>query len=172
MTDVVAVSRCSRCGGDVFPGATDCPKCGYVAGTEVRRAREAEVADRLDRPGPKLLLGRILAGQLPLGLLFALLLGAVVIAPPLIFALVFIGLVAVEPTALPWLSLILGPLAVLAIVGPGVVVLAVGIFRAARRLGPPGIFVKLGVIASVPSSRRRPSDGRLQCGAWLPSASP
>jgi hypothetical protein len=95
------------------------------------------------------MIGKVLRGELPLWTLFALFLVTIVLGPIVVFGLVLFGLIGIEPTALPWLSLFIGPLAVLAVVGPIATVLAVGIFRGAARLGPPAVFIKIAVVGAV-----------------------
>jgi hypothetical protein len=96
-----------------------------------------------------MMIGRVLRGELPLWLLFALFLVTIVVGPIVVFGLVLFGLISIEPSVLPWLSLFIGPLAVLAVVGPIAALLGVGLFRASTRLGPPGVFVKIGVLGAV-----------------------
>lgn len=95
------------------------------------------------------LLGTITRGELPLWVLFGAFLLTIVVGPITVFGAVLVALISIEATALPWLSLLLGPIAVLAIVGPIAATFGVGIFRAADRFGPPGVFVKIALVGAV-----------------------
>lgn len=43
MNDNQGIATCAKCGADIFPGATDCPRCGYVHGHAIDGAKGQSV---------------------------------------------------------------------------------------------------------------------------------